>query len=49
MDEIIYQRGASWDDLPQEIKDHINDNASDENHIPLTAESIEKIANELGV
>lgn len=49
MDEIIYQRGGSWDELPQEIKDYINDNASDENPIPFTAESIEKIADELGV
>lgn len=48
MDGIIYQRGNSWEDLPRKIKDYINDNASDENPIPFTAESIEKISNELG-
>lgn len=44
---VICQRYTSWDELPQEIKDYIYENASDDNPIPFTAESIEKIAHEL--
>ena len=46
---VMYQRGTSWDEMPKEIKDYIYENASDDNPIPLTAESIEKIADKLGV
>lgn len=47
MRQSIYQRGNSWQEVPEEIKDYIIQNASDENPIPFTAESIEKIADEV--
>lgn len=47
--KLIYQIGFIFDELPDEIKNYIYENASDDNLIPLTAESIEKIADKLGV
>lgn len=41
---IICQKGTSWNELPHEIKDYIYKNSSNVSPIPLTAEFIEKIA-----
>lgn len=45
----VIQRGGSWDELPQEIKDYYAEHASDENPLPFNAETVEKIAEELGL
>lgn len=46
-DGAVYQRGNSWEELPQEIKDYYRENATDENPLPLNAETIERISEEL--
>lgn len=43
----VIQRGGSWDELPQEIKDYYAKHASDKNPLPFNAETVEKIAKEL--